>query len=104
MKKPSLDRKETSIGYTLDNCRFIELVDNVKRGHFSIKLKQLEDKYIQREQALREEHRKVLERISDVLDSCGHVGFHHAEEAGEYSCSIGQAQRIINAELEKGTK
>lgn len=32
MEKPSIDRKNNSGNYTLDNCRFIELYDNISKG------------------------------------------------------------------------
>lgn len=33
MVKPSLDRIDTSRGYTVDNCRFIEWMENVRLPH-----------------------------------------------------------------------
>jgi len=33
MKKPSLDREEENENYTLSNCSFMELGDNVRRMH-----------------------------------------------------------------------
>lgn len=33
MEKPSLDRIDTSKGYTLDNCRFMEWLENVRLPH-----------------------------------------------------------------------
>jgi len=32
LKKPSIDRKDTKKGYSFENCRFIELADNVRGG------------------------------------------------------------------------
>ncbi len=32
LKRPSLDRKESSLGYTKENCRFIELSENCAQG------------------------------------------------------------------------
>ena len=33
MKRPSLDRIDTTKGYTKDNCRFMEWMENVRRPH-----------------------------------------------------------------------
>ena len=33
MKRPSLDRKEATLGYTFENCRFIEFNINVRLPH-----------------------------------------------------------------------
>ena len=33
MKKPSIDRKDNDKNYTLENCRFIELQDNVIKSN-----------------------------------------------------------------------
>jgi hypothetical protein len=32
MKRPTIDRKENHIGYVLENCRFIEHADNLRRA------------------------------------------------------------------------
>lgn len=32
LKKPSIDRIDTSKGYTKDNCRYIELSENSRQG------------------------------------------------------------------------
>ena len=32
MKQPSIDRIDNNKGYTLENCRYIELWDNVRRN------------------------------------------------------------------------
>lgn len=34
MRKPSLDRIDAAKGYTFENCRFIELSENIMRAHF----------------------------------------------------------------------
>ena len=34
MKRPSIDRIDNSKGYFLENCRFLELVDNIKRSSY----------------------------------------------------------------------
>jgi len=31
LKKPSIDRKDNSIGYIKSNCQFIELTENIKK-------------------------------------------------------------------------
>lgn len=33
MKRPSIDRINNNKNYTLKNCRFIELIDNIKKGN-----------------------------------------------------------------------
>ena len=33
LKKPSIDKKDNNWHYVLDNCRFIEFIDNVKKGN-----------------------------------------------------------------------
>ncbi len=33
MKNPSIDREDNNGHYTFSNCRFIELIDNVKKSH-----------------------------------------------------------------------
>lgn len=33
MKRPSIDRKESDKHYTVENCRFIELLDNISRAN-----------------------------------------------------------------------
>lgn len=32
MKRPSIDRRDNRKNYTLENCRFMELIDNIKKG------------------------------------------------------------------------
>ena len=71
MKKPSIDRIDNDEHYTFDNCRFIELVENIKKRHNKIILQfSLEGNFIKEWESLSEASRQLNVHISHICLVC----------------------------------
>lgn len=79
MKKPSIDRKNSNKNYTLNNCQFIEMIDNSNKSHEKAILQfDLEDNFIkewksamQIERTLKIGHYRIGAYAKGKLKTCG---------------------------------